>query len=224
MVVASPPVRSYADAVGAAVEATFGDRLVGVWLLGSHAYGGATESSDIDIQAAVHDAAPEEVSELADRIAHPQLWCPGAGLEFVLYEARALAEPQAPLRWLLNLNGGPDREAKVSTDPSTESWHWFVLDLAIGRDTAVTIRGRDLEEVAGQIDRHTVAEAIAASQRWHEVHDTNAPNRTANAARGLRFLRTGAWVSKPEAIAWASAQGFDRAAILEELSSTLANA
>ncbi len=194
----------YCNAVASAVEDVFGTRLVGVWLIGSHSYGGATIESDIDIQAAVSDPTAPEVQDLADRIAHPRLECPGAGLEFVLYDVADLNSPKAPLQWRLNLNGGPTRAHKRSTDPGTESWHWFVLDLVGGRLHAHTLAGRQLGDVVGPIDRQVQLEAIAESYRWHRDSEPSGLNQTANAARSLMYLRTDRWGCKAEGIEWAA--------------------
>lgn len=214
-------VALYVREVAATVEAVFGDRLCGVWLIGSHSYGGANEASDIDIQACVRDATSAEITDLADRIAHPRLLCPGAGLEFVLHDISELATPSVPLRWLLNLNGGPTREYKRSTDPTSESWHWFVLDLVVGRYFARTLAGSRLAEILGPIERHVQVEAIAESYRWHEANDNGAPNQIANAARSLLFLRTGLWRSKPDGLAWARSLNLRTPEVLEHLAQAL---
>jgi hypothetical protein len=214
-------VERYVDEVAAAVDAVFGDRTVGVWLLGSLAYGGFGSGSDVDIQAAVQEPADGDVTALVERIHPGVLPCPAAGLEFVLYDAAELAVPTPPLRWVLNLNGGPAREEKVSTDPDSESWHWFLLDLAIGRETARTLRGLDLAAVAGPISREAQVAAIAESVRWHAANDDGGANQVANAARGLRFLRTGQWGSKPAALDWAASRGIPLEDVLTELGAEL---
>jgi hypothetical protein len=210
-------VDGYVKRITAETEAVFGDRVVGVWLIGSLAYGGFGPSSDVDIQAAVRDPTGNEIASLVERIRHPDLPCPAAGLEFVLYDVEDLQSPVPPLQWLLNLNGGPAREEKISTDPTSESWHWFLLDLAIGRQTAKTLSGRDLHDVAGPISRVDQLAAIAESVRWHSCHDEGSANQAANAARGLRFLRTGQWGSKPDALGWASSLGHPTSDLLAEL-------
>ena len=207
----------YVERVAAEVCGVFGDRVAGVWLLGSLAYGGFGPASDVDIQAAVADPTSQEIDALVDRISHPALPCPAAGLEFVLYDIEVLRDPTPPLPWSLNLNGGPARETKVSTDPGSESWHWFLLDLAVGRSTATTLRGRALDEVAGPVDRGDERAAIAESLRWHALHEAATPRQAHNAARGLRYLRTGVWGSKPEAVQWAASLGYSTADVLAEL-------
>lgn len=219
----SPPIPErdtldrYVDRVASAVCDVFGDRVVGVWLLGSLAYGGFGPASDVDIQAAVVDPTDEEIAHLVERINHRALPCPAAGLEFVLYNVETLRDPTPPLQWLLNLNGGPAREEKTSTEPTSESWHWFYLDLAIGRETATTLIGQDLRDAAGPVDPLDVRAAIATSLRWHESEDAGAFNQTANAARGLRYLRTGLWGSKPDALLWAASQGYSESDVIAEL-------
>jgi hypothetical protein len=214
-------VDRYVERIANAVEAAFGDRVSGVWLIGSLAYGGFGPSSDVDVQAAVRDPADGEVASLVERIRHPQLPCPAAGLEFVLYDVNDLVSPVPPLQWLLNLNGGPTREEKISTDPTSESWHWFLLDLAIGRQTAKTLSGRDLREVVGPISREDQLAAIVESLRWHSSNEEGNANQAANAARGLRFLRTGQWGSKPDALRWASSLGLPTSDLMAELAREL---
>lgn len=214
----------YADRVADEVRSVFEDRAVGVWLIGSLAHGGFGPTSDVDIQAAVDKPGDDAIRALVGRIRHPILPCPAAGLEFVLYDVAVLASPTPPLRWSLNLNGGPSREEKVSTDPATESWHWFLLDLAVGRDTARTLHGEDLRDVAGSISQADVRAAIAESFRWHRRHDNGGSNQLANAARGLRFLRFGQWGSKPDALDWATALGYSPRNVMTELAVELGEA
>ncbi len=214
-------VERYVERVAEAVDAVFDDRVVGVWLLGSLAYGGFGPGSDVDIQAAVREPTDDGVAALVERIHPGVLPCPAAGLEFVLYDAAELAVPTPPLQWALNLNGGPTREEKVSTDPDSESWHWFLLDLAIGRETARTLRGLDLAAVARPISREAQVTAIAESVRWHAANDHGGSNQVANAARGLRFLRTGQWGSKPAALDWTASRGIPVEDVIAELAGEL---
>lgn len=207
----------YAGRVAEEVRAVFGDRVNGVWLIGSLAHGGFGPTSDVDIQAAVDRPTRDEIQALVARIRHPILPCPAAGLEFVLYHVDVLAAPTPPLRWSLNLNGGPSREEKVSTDPASESWHWFLLDLAIGRQTARTLYGEDIRNVVGPISQADQRAAIAESAAWHRRHPEGSLNQAANAARGLRFLRTGQWESKPDALDWTSALGYSTRDVVTEL-------
>lgn len=211
----------YAERIATEVQSVFGDRVVGVWLIGSLAYGGFGPTSDVDIQGTVHGPTGEEIARLVERIRHPTLPCPAAGLEFVLYNVPVLETPTPPLQWSLNLNGGPTRVEKVSTDPTSEPGHWFLLDLAIGRETARTLCGEDLWDIVGPISREDQRDAIAESVRWHARHDAGAPNQVANAARGLRFLRTGRWGSKLEALNWASSLGYSSTDVEVELAKDL---
>jgi hypothetical protein len=214
-------VDRYLERLTAEVRAVFGERVAGVWLLGSLAYGGFGPSSDIDVQAAVTDPSPSEIAELVARIAHPTLPCPAEGLEFVLYDVGELRHPTRPLRWALNLNGGPARPRSVGTDPASEPWHWFLLDLAIGRQTARTLYGRDLDDVVGPISRDDQVAAVAESFRWHRQHDEGGTNELANSARGLVFLGTGRWVSKPEALRWATSHGSEPQDVVRVLAAQL---
>jgi hypothetical protein len=189
------------------IVAVFGDRTVGVWLIGSAAYGGYTENSDLDVQASVEGPTDSEVMSLVETINHEALPCPAAGLEFVLYDRDVLVDPVAPLQWSLNLNGGPQRTASVSTDYTSEAWFWFVLDLGVIRDLSVTLHGQDLVDVVGTFSREVQVAAIADSVRWHASHIPDGRGRVENAVRGLRFIETGTWGSKPEGLEWLTTTG-----------------
>ncbi len=207
MIDAPEPVLDYLGRLVDEITFVFGDRVVGVWTIGSLAYGGFGKGSDIDVQTAVEEPREVEALGLAERIVHPTLLCPAAGLEFVLYDRSELIGPTVPLRWALNVNGGPTRAVSVSTNHRSEPWHWFVLDLAIGRETAATLTGVDLADVVGPFTRRVQLEAIAASVAWHRHFDDGAPNQAANAARGLQYASTGRWTSKPDALRWLAAKG-----------------
>ena len=200
----------------------FAERLTGVWLLGSGAYGGFGAESDLDVQAIV-DGPPTgaEIDRLVALIAHPHLACPAAGLEFVLYERRVLEHPSPPLEWSLNLNGGPKRARSVSTDPARHPWHWFVLDLAAGRELAVTLHGTDLADVVGPISDEDQLAAITESVRWHDENEPASTNQTYAAARGLMYLETGTHPSKPAARAWLASTGRTPQDAIEELRAAL---
>ena len=59
--------------------------------------------------------------------------------------------------------------------------------------------------------------AIAASLRWHASEDAGSLNQVANAARSLRYLRTGLWGSKPDALRWSESQGYSESDVIAEL-------
>lgn len=207
----------YVARIAGEVCQVFDNRVVGVWLLGSLAYGGFGPASDIDIQAAVAEPTEEEIARLVERINHRAVPCPAAGLEFVLYNVEVLRDLTPPLQWSLNLNGGPAREEKASTDPASESWHWFYLDLVIGRETAKTLIGRELRDVVDGVEAQDVRAALSASLLWHAGEDAGSSNQAANAARGLRYLRTGLWGSKQDALLWAAAEGYSGSDVVAEL-------
>lgn len=213
---------SYLRDLTAQAVLVFGRRLTGVWLLGSGAYGGFGEGSDLDVQAATdHAPTVDELEALVGLVAPGLPTCPAAGLELVLYDRVVLKTPSPPLRWSLNLNGGPSLPSKVSTDPTSESWHWFILDLAIGLDFSVTLHGNALVDVVGVISRDLQLAAIKEGTRWHLEHEPNGPNLLGNAVRGLRYVETGTWGSKPAARAWLSRTGRTELEALDQLRSQL---
>jgi hypothetical protein len=194
----------YADQVRSRLSDALGTELLGLWLLGSGALGGFDpERSDIDLLLVTRTVAPvDRRRAVAELIGPRTLPCPAQGLEFVWY-ARAEVRPLGdPPQFQLNLNGGPQREHKLQFGPGPEAAHWFVIDLAIGRETAVPLAGPPLAEVAAPIPLPRLLTALTQSLTWHDHHVPDSPNRVLNAARAVRFLRTGTWTGKLDAATW----------------------
>ncbi|HEU4412523.1 MAG TPA: aminoglycoside adenylyltransferase domain-containing protein [Polyangiaceae bacterium] len=199
-----PPERRYLDELIARVRARLGDELVGVWALGSSALGAYEAGrSDLDVQIVSTSRVPlERRLALAEALRHRSLPCPALGLELVWYaldDVRPLAEDPF---FQLNLNTGACREEKVQPGPGGEAAHWFVLDLAAGREIGVALEGPPLAEVVAPIPRAMLLAALAASLEWHERFDAGSPNRVLNAARSLCWAETGAVVDKIAGARW----------------------
>ena len=106
---------AYVAEVARRVQEVVGDRLVGVWLLGSaapHDYDPVR--SDIDLQAVTTErlGRPER-ERLVGQLAHEVLPNPARGLEFVLYGRKDLTDAADP-RLQLNLNTGARMERHVA--------------------------------------------------------------------------------------------------------------
>ena len=121
----------------------------------------------------------------------PHACVPGSGTGARPLRTRRSGGPGAPLRWSLNLNAEPERAASASTDPSSESWHWFVLDLAAARTTAATLYGVDLVDGLGPIDPAIALSTIAESVRWYGQHEPASVNQAVAAAHGPVYVESG---------------------------------
>ncbi|HVM21575.1 MAG TPA: aminoglycoside adenylyltransferase domain-containing protein [Egibacteraceae bacterium] len=199
---------------------TFAKRIVGVmdrripvsaaYLVGSHAMGDAAgDASDVDLLLVTqrrHDtelllAAGEEVADAAQQ-------APGRGVEAVLYRAEVLTAPSHPLEYELNINAGPRLHHAVRTggDPA----FWFLLDVAIARQHAISLAGPAVEEVIGAIDDRDVGEALLASLAWHRDQGRPDADAVLNAARAALWLETRRWASKTAAGRWLADRADDR--------------
>ncbi|KAI7092067.1 hypothetical protein KC356_g7 [Hortaea werneckii] len=131
----------------------FQEQLVGVYLFGSascKAYEPGV--SDLDVQAVVQeplsDVAKQAIVSLLNQDALP---CPATKLEFVLYARDVVHPASRHPRFELNLNTGPNRCDHIGLDPAKEASHWFLLDIAFGRELGRCLYGVDKSEAFGAI-------------------------------------------------------------------------
>ncbi|PBK88698.1 hypothetical protein ARMGADRAFT_1054854 [Armillaria gallica] len=108
----------------------------------------------------------------------PIIPCPTRKLEFVVYtkEVVAAANPQFELNFNTS-DGMTDYEAT----------HWFLLDIASGREKGVALLGPPPDTVFAKPRHDTVVAAIVDCIEWHRQHES-----------------TGTWGSKAEGVEWAA--------------------
>lgn len=198
----------YLEKIVDSLQSQLGQRLVGVYLFGSAGYGDYQPGiSDLDVQAVVTKPLDaQESRKIAMALSHARLPCPAKRLELVCY-AQAAVKPAC--RWPqfeLNFNTGRDMEDHLSLDPSEEARHWFLLDIAIGRELGCSLVGPAPEQVFAPIPRLWQLEGIADSLIWHTEHELTSANSVLNACRGWRYAVTGVWGSKRTGAEWALTQ------------------
>lgn len=184
------------------------ERLVGVYLFGSAAYGSYEPGiSDLDVQAVVHDRlGDEERREIAARLSHQALPCPARKLEFVCYAQPAINPATRHPRFELNFNSGAGLADHLTLDPGEEASHWFLLDIALGRERGRSLFGPEPAAVFGAIPRLWQLEAIRDSLEWHRDHELSSANSVLNACRGWRYAVTDQLGSKSAGANWALEQ------------------
>ncbi|MGH2681637.1 MAG: aminoglycoside adenylyltransferase domain-containing protein [Actinomycetota bacterium] len=206
-----PSTSAYVQAVVRQLRSLNGERLLGVYLLGSGSMGGFDpRKSDVDVAAVTTGRLDlEQKREIVRRLSHPSLHCPVRKLELVVYEAEAVRGTSPSLQWELNLNTGSEVGVRASYDPSVEPEHWFLLDAAMARDHARTMFGPPPQSVFGEIDRDRVLRALLGSLRWHRANDLDGVQSILNACRAWCWLEDGRWSPKPAAAGWARARAKD---------------
>lgn len=206
-----PPVQSYLHALHALTATLQGElagNLLGVYLFGSAAQEAYEPGlSDLDVQAVVWEALPlSGRPALAARLTHTALPCPARQLEFVLYSHAAVQPMTARPALDLKLNTGAARQDHAIFDIARESPHWFVLDIAQGREVGQALFGPPPREVSGEVPRSLVLAALGVSHAWHAKHDCLTPNRVLNTARAWRYVVTGEWGPREAGVRWARAR------------------
>jgi predicted nucleotidyltransferase len=180
-----------ADYAAGVLEAIRRHALVlGAYLLGSGASGSFDpEASDLDLVVVV-ETAPNAPSRGALRAELESLQRPVRRLELVVYESG-----RQPPDFALNLNVDDDG----ASERPDEAAHWFVIDAAIGQDTAVVLFGPPWSHVFEAISKDRLGEALVQSIAWSEAQPVGDEFARLNAVRSRHYLETGEWLSKPEA-------------------------
>lgn len=198
------PQRNYLNELAARLDESLGERLMSVLSIGSYALGAFDPTgSDLDVIVVVD--RPLTVSDwdaVVDSCSHESLPVPARKLELVAYTRPQVAAPRRNQPWELNFHTGPGVR-HAGHDPMAESWHWFVLDLAQARDTAITLYGEPASVVIGAVSDHLVQDALAACLTWYELHEPG-PQLMFAAARAWRWNAEKRWSSKREAWEWAA--------------------
>jgi hypothetical protein len=193
---------AYLEELVRRVEKAVGDRLVGIWVIGSAALGDfEPRRSDLDVQAiAMEELPPVQLTALAAELAHDVLPCPARGLEFVLYARKGLTDSRGP-GFQLNFNTGVDMATHLELDARADPRFWFVIDVAIAREHGVSLVGPPAASVWPELPRPAIAGALSEALTWYANRD---PVQTFLAAcRAWAWAVEGFWLSKRDAAEWA---------------------
>lgn len=198
-------VRLYLERLVERLSATLGDRLLGVYALGSVAFDDyRPKSSDVDVYGVVDGALDEQLKlSVAECCSHRSLPCPARRLELVVISAAAARRPGSAPGWELNLNTGAGEDNHLGLDPTNEPTHWLVLDLAIAHERGVCLVGPPARELIGAPDAADVRAARSDVVAWYAGNETGAEMVTA-ACRAWHWLETGTFAARSEALRWAT--------------------
>lgn len=201
-------VEAYLEEMVKRLTSYLKDQLIGVYLFGSASYD-AYESglSDLDVQAIVKDSLDTvDKQAVICRLNQGALPCPATKLEFVVYAENAVYPASRHPRFELNLNTGVHQPDNISLDPANESSHWFLLDIAMGRELGRKLYGPDTTDAFGAIPERWILEAIANSLDWHQANELSSANSVLNTCRGWKFIVTSEFSSKLNGAKWAMQQ------------------
>jgi hypothetical protein len=194
----------YVAEVARRVADVVGDRLVGVWLVGSGALGDYDpRRSDIDVQAVATGILPRAEREaLAGRLVHGALPNPARGLEFVLYARDELVAQGGP-RFQLNLNTGARMDHHVAYDAGDDPRFWFTIDVSIARQSSAPLIGPPARDVLPEPPRRLVLAALLEAIDFFAALPGSPEQTVLSACRGWAWSVDGRWRSKGESARWA---------------------
>lgn len=203
------PVGTYLIDLTRRCHAALGTDLLAVYLAGSGAMRAYRPGrSDLDVVAVtLRTPDPGMSAMLVANLRHTVLPCPARKLELVLYERERLSLIDGSTAFSLELNDGPREQLTVRRSPeersAEEGRFWYLIDLAILRDTGVALFGPPAAQLIGEPLRTAVLDALIQSLRWHSEHTrSRLEDVTLNAARALQWTRTGRWGPKIAAGHW----------------------
>jgi hypothetical protein len=192
---------SYVGELARRVEDALGERLVGVWLVGSAALEDYDpRRSDVDVQAvATERLSLSERRGLAARLEHGTLANPARGLEFVLYAEEDLAAPGGP-RFQLNLNTGPRLAHHVTYDADDDPRFWFTIDVSIARQGGRALVGPPASVVFPEPPRPLLATAVLEALDFYadapDAMNQALPDQASTDQALLSACRAWAWVGR----------------------------
>ncbi|MEU2100957.1 aminoglycoside adenylyltransferase domain-containing protein [Nocardia sp. NPDC019255] len=211
-------LRPYLDALAPRARTVCGSHLVSVFAVGSVALADYRHGrSDVDVVIVVAASLPaRSLHDLAESLAHPELPCPAAGLELVVYDADFVAAPSRAAGYLMDLNTGPMLPNRVSFDPSDSAAFWYVIDRSIAYQTACLLYGAPVRQIMAAPSRRDVHAALLGSVREHAGGEGHlGDNRVLNGCRAVAFCRTGRWLAKRRAAQMIAASEPEFAPLIE---------
>lgn len=214
-----PEETAYLEKLSTILRFGLGEDLVGIYLFGSAALDAYEPGfSDLDVQVVVSDRlGTTDMPGIAHQLLHETFPCPAQKLELVIYRSEDAANLGNAPRFLLNLNTGKTIKDKIGTDPSEESPHWFLLDIAQGRVHGKTLYGPPPSAVFEEPGHETISNALDQSLSWHTQHERGSANDILNLCRALLWRETGNWASKRAAGEWHLSQRDDEAPFLDQI-------
>lgn len=197
-----PDLEALIGQVTEVVASALDRQLVGLYVVGSAVFGDLEPAtSDLDMVAVrAGGPAPTVIDRLAAELRAVAGDAPLRGLEFVLYREDQARRPTGAFE--LNLNVGPGMATRADVGRGDQPF-WFVLDIAILRETARPLRGPAATQVFGRVDESRVRAALAASLAWHEEAGDRPHATVLTACRAWHRLEAGRWRSKTAAGRWA---------------------
>jgi hypothetical protein len=198
---------AYLEAIIDRVHTTFGSRLVGAYLFGSAGSGEYEPGiSDLDVQIVISETVSiRQRNELAWRLAHAVLPCPAQRLDFVCDTRSALEPANRQPHFEFNFNTSSIFE-QLMLEARAEAPHWFLLDIALGRELGHALLGPSPAAMYAPIPRMWLLQAMSEALAWRRMRERASPSNVLNACREWRYAATGVLGSKAAGAAWARSQ------------------
>lgn len=93
-------------------------------------------------------------------------------------------------------------EDLLTLDPKDEAGHWFLLNIAVGRQLGRPLFGPSAADVFAAPMHAWICDGSLESLIWHREHAAGSADGVLNACRGWRFVVCGEWGSKGDGAAW----------------------
>ena len=198
--------RLYLQNLTHAIQDILEPHIRAIYLFGSASYGAYEPgTSDLDVAIVITTSLPTSTYQLlASKVNHAAIPCPAMKLELVIYTADTTQNLTRVPRFEMNLNTGVGVADHVSFNPEAEADHWFLLDLAVGRELGVALVGPAPRYAMGEVKKEWITDALGKSLRWWGDNEgaNTSPDAVLNACRAWRWAETGVWGSKKQGAEW----------------------
>lgn len=181
------------------------DCIIGVYLFGSGAYGGYIKGkSDLDVQVVLKKSlTAEEKWKFVEITSNKKIPCPARKLELVCYPVAALNPVSKTPDFDINFNTGKYEPDHICFNPDNEPSHWFLLDIAIGRELGFNLIGPPPWNIFGKIHEKWVITAMIECISWYEQYESASVDLALNTCRCWCFAETKKMCSKKDGLLWA---------------------
>ncbi|ASI90651.1 hypothetical protein [Vibrio mediterranei] len=194
--------REYINRLCDVLQLIAGTNIVGIYLLGSASQESyVAGESDLDVQMVVDQPLCDAQKQaIIEALSHSYLPCPATKLEFVVYHKAQLRTAQT-LHYAINYNTGRTlKKDYVSFDHNNDPRHWFLLDIAMAGNWAITLFGESFNRIFPSIEPSLLLQAMHECLTWFNKHYPDSKDCYQCACRILSYLLRGVMVSKRQSL------------------------
>jgi hypothetical protein len=199
-------IEAYLTELTTRCQAVLGNKLIGLYVVGSGAQCDQTNKSDLDVIGILFEPLPEPLKDqLAQELNHSSLPVPASGLDLLLVTRDSVQNPQESPEHQFWFSTGAAWQTEIDKGGHT-SEHLIVF--AVCRDKGHPLYGPAPVEIFAPAPRNLLLRALISVLEWHRkkildpFHDPLGQYSVLNACRAWRYAEEGELTSKSAGAEW----------------------